>query len=72
MDTSFLGHEGSGEVIKKHKTVTKFNVGDNVILSWIKSNGIDASGAEYKTINGEKINSGPITTFSKKTTFGLW
>ncbi len=61
-----LGHEGSGIVIKTGPGVTKVKVGDEVILTWIESEGIDAKGAIYKS-EGTKINSGKITTFSNYT-----
>ena len=42
-----LGHEASGEVIEVGYGVTKVILGDNVILGWIKGDGIDAEGAKY-------------------------
>jgi S-(hydroxymethyl)glutathione dehydrogenase/alcohol dehydrogenase len=61
-----LGHEGSGEVIAIGENVTKVVVGDNVILGWIKGNGLEASGAKY-LCDGNVINSGKVTTFSTYT-----
>jgi len=61
-----LGHEGSGEVIAIGENVTKVVVGDNVILGWIKGNGIEAPGAKYLS-DGNVINSGKVTTFSTYT-----
>ena len=58
-----LGHEGSGIVLEVGPGVSKVKVGDEVILGWIKSDGIDALGAKY-TCNGQIINSGKVTTFS--------
>ena len=58
-----LGHEGSGIVVAIGKDVTKFAVGDGVILGWLKSNGLDAPGAKYKFGNVE-VNSGKVTTFA--------
>ena len=58
-----LGHEGSGIVEEIGPNVTKVKPGDHVILSWIKSIGIEAVGAKYKYKN-KIINSGPVTTFS--------
>ena len=58
-----LGHEGSGIVIKTGKNVTKVKKGDEVILTWIKSKGLNCKGGSIKHIN-KKINFGPITTFS--------
>lgn len=58
-----LGHEGSGVVIGVGRDVTKVKSGDEVILGWIKSGGIDAPGAKY-IFNCQIINSGPVTTLS--------
>ena len=58
-----LGHEGSGKVIDIGPGVTKFKEGDEVILSWIKSSGLEAEGAIYDSTMG-KVNSGQVTTFS--------
>lgn len=59
-----LGHEGSGIVVSIGPSVTKFKVGDRVILGWIKGTGIDAIGAKYK-YKDQIINSGGVTTFSE-------
>jgi len=59
-----LGHEGSGVVVKIGKGVKKVKNGDQVILSWIKSSGINSRNPEYLTKTNKKINSGKITTFS--------
>ena len=58
-----LGHEGSGIVITVGDGVTKVKPGDEVILSWIKGEGLDAPGAQYKR-GDQIINSGRVTTFS--------
>lgn len=58
-----LGHEGSGVVTDVGPEVSKVKVGDEVILGWIKGDGIDAPGAKYKC-NDQIINSGKVTTFS--------
>ncbi len=57
-----LGHEASGEVIEIGFGVSKFKVGDNVILGWIKGQGIEAEGAKYVYKN-QIVNSGKVTTF---------
>ncbi len=62
-----LGHEGSGKVIQIGKGVKKVKKGDQVILSWIKSQGLDSGGTQFKRKSGELINAGPITTFSNYT-----
>ena len=59
-----LGHEGVGTVFAKHKSVKKFRVGDEVILTWIKGEGGDSGGLEIEDTDGKKINAGPVTTFS--------
>jgi S-(hydroxymethyl)glutathione dehydrogenase/alcohol dehydrogenase len=61
-----LGHEGSGTVLSIGEGVTKVAVGDDVILGWVKGEGLDAPGAQYKL--GKKIiNSGRVTTFANFT-----
>jgi S-(hydroxymethyl)glutathione dehydrogenase / alcohol dehydrogenase len=60
-----FGHEAVGKVILIHKSIKKVKINDTVILSWIKSNGIQAKKPFYKNIDGIKINSGILTTFSK-------
>jgi len=61
-----LGHEGSGEVLEVGEGVTKIQPGDEVILGWLKGQGLDAPGAKYRC-NGQVINSGRVTTFSNHT-----
>lgn len=61
-----LGHEGSGIVLKTGPDVCKVKVGDEVILGWIKGDGIEAPGAKYEYDN-QVINSGRVTTFSNYT-----
>lgn len=58
-----LGHEGSGIVVAVGDGVTKVKPGDEVILGWVKGEGLDASGAKYKC-GDNIINSGRVTTFS--------
>ena len=58
-----LGHEGSGVVEDVGPDVKKFKKGDEVMLSWIKGNGIEAQGAIYDS-DDVVINSGKVTTFS--------
>ena len=57
-----LGHEASGVVVDI-VLKTKVKAGDEVILTWIKSSGIEATTPQYSH-NGRVINAGPITTFS--------
>lgn len=61
-----LGHEGSGVVIGIGDGVTKVRPGDEVILGWLKGEGIEAPGAKYECDN-KIINSGRVTTFSNYT-----
>ncbi|MCX6733045.1 MAG: zinc-binding dehydrogenase [Candidatus Roizmanbacteria bacterium] len=61
-----LGHEGSGQVLEVGKGVTKVLPGDEVILGWVKGEGLDAPGAKYLCA-GQTINSGKVTTFSNYT-----
>lgn len=58
-----LGHEASGIVKDVGLGVKKIKKGDQVILTWIKSNGIDAKTVNFNYKN-KKINSGKVTTFS--------
>lgn len=61
-----LGHEGSGVVVSVGSGVSKVKPGDEVILTWIKSSGIEAVGAIYQGAEGS-VNSGAVTTFSNYT-----
>ena len=58
-----LGHEASGVVVEVGGDVTKVKQGDEVILGWIKGQGLDAVGAKYKC-GDQIVNSGRVTTFS--------
>lgn len=59
-----LGHEGSGIVVARGEGVSKVNVGDHVILSWIRGSGLNGGPSRYLCEN-QVVNSGPITTFSQ-------
>ncbi len=61
-----LGHEGSGIVMAIGEGVTKVAIGDDVILGWVKGDGLDAPGAKYK-IGEVIVNSGRVTTFASFT-----
>ena len=61
-----LGHEGSGIVLAIGKDVTKVKIDDEVILGWIKGEGLDAPGAKYRC-GKQIINSGGVTTFCNYT-----
>jgi len=60
-----LGHEGSGIVEETGPQVKKVKKGDKVILSWMKSSGLDVPNTVYSW-GGKKVSSGAIITFSKK------
>jgi Zn-dependent alcohol dehydrogenase len=59
-----LGHEGYGKVINKHSGIKNFKIGDEVILHWRKSSGINAKSAKYNSKIGI-INAGQVTTLQK-------
>lgn len=58
-----LGHEGSGIVVGIGPDIKRFKINDKVILTWIKSNGIESKPISYKYKN-TIINAGKVTTFS--------
>ena len=55
-----LGHEGSGIVEKIGEGVTRVKKGDQVVLHWRKSAGIECEPPKYKW-KGKKLNSGKNT-----------
>lgn len=59
-----FGHEASGKVQSVGKRVKKVKIGDEVILSWIKGDGLDFGGFVLKNIRNQKINFGPLSAFS--------
>jgi S-(hydroxymethyl)glutathione dehydrogenase / alcohol dehydrogenase len=59
-----LGHEGTGNVMEIGEGVSKVKKDDKVVLSWIKSKGIDAGGAQYK-LNNKIVNAGAVTTLQQ-------
>ena len=58
-----LGHEASGIVVDTGPGVAKVKSDEEVVLTWIKSNGLEAAPPKY-VHRGKTINAGPITTFS--------
>ncbi len=62
-----LGHEASGKIVKVGPGVNTFEVGDLVVLHWMKNPKIkDCETPEYSYAKTKKkINSGRITTFSE-------
>lgn len=61
-----LGHEGAGTVLQVGAGVRKVAVGDEVILGWVRAEGMDPPGARYRC-QGRDIHSGRVTTFSHHT-----
>ncbi len=59
-----FGHEAVGQVIATGKKVKKVFPKDEVILSWIKGKGLDYGGFQLADVKNQKINFGPISTFS--------
>ena len=59
-----FGHEAVGQVIAIGKKVKKVLPKDEVILSWIKGKGLDYGGFQLANVKNQKINFGPISTFS--------
>jgi S-(hydroxymethyl)glutathione dehydrogenase / alcohol dehydrogenase len=60
-----LGHEGSGIVVEIGAGVTKVKPGDEVVLSWIKGNGLDVPGTVYRW-DARDVNAGGVTTFGRR------
>ena len=61
-----LGHEASGEVLEIGPGVTRFRVGDKVVLHWRPSSGIQSPTPKYKW-STKTINAGWVTTFNEQT-----
>ena len=61
-----LGHEGMGTVLEIGPHVTKVEVGQEVIIGWIKSGGIQAANPKFRS-GQHVINAGSATTFSELT-----
>ncbi len=61
-----IGHEGTGTVLEVGAAITKVKPGDKVVLSWIKSGGIEAGGTVYGW-NGRRVNAGGVTTLQRHT-----
>lgn len=59
-----LGHEAISEVIAVATDVENVEVGQKVVLHWMKGKGGEAQ-SHSQISNGNKINAGPITTFSE-------
>ena len=59
-----LGHEASGTVMEAGPGVRYAKAGDNVVMHWRKSLGIEATPPVYKW-HGRQVNAGWITTFNE-------
>ena len=62
-----LGHEGVGIVLEIGKLVTRVKPKDQVVLSWIRGEGLSEPGAIYKSKKGV-LNSGPVVTLCSEAT----
>jgi len=60
-----LGHEASGEVLDIGEGVSTVNQGDNVVLHWRPSSGIQSATPKYNW-NGTEVNAGWVTTFNEE------
>lgn len=58
-----LGHEGSATVLETGAGVKTVKKGDRVVMHWRQSNGIQSETPTYRW-NGQKVNSGWVTTFN--------
>ena len=58
-----LGHEGVGTVLEVGPGVTTVKSGDQVVLHWRPSSGIQSSTPKYRW-GGKKVNAGWVTTFN--------
>ena len=61
-----LGHEGIGIVREIGPGVTRFKPDDEVVLTWIKGEGLNAEPIIFESNLG-RINAGPVTTLSEFT-----
>lgn len=59
-----LGHEGSGAVVDVGSGVKFVKPGDNVVLHWMKGQGIEAETPVYEW-HGKRLNAGWVTTFNE-------
>ena len=58
-----LGHEGSATVLAAGEGVTRVKPNDRVVMHWRQSDGIQSPTPSYNW-NGQKVNSGWVTTFN--------
>ncbi len=60
-----LGHEASGEVLEIGPGVTRFGVGEKVVLHWRPSSGIQSPPPKYRW-GTKTVNAGWVTTFNEQ------
>ncbi|MBI4767527.1 MAG: zinc-binding dehydrogenase [Deltaproteobacteria bacterium] len=60
-----LGHEASGTVLETGPAVKTVKTGDQVIMHWRPSDGIQSDTPVYRW-NGRKVNAGWVTTFNRQ------
>ena len=60
-----LGHEGSGVVVAVGPGVKKVKPKNRIVLTWIKSKGIDADTPTFQDTCCGNINAGKVTTFNE-------
>lgn len=60
-----LGHEAVGVVEKTGSLVNKVEVGERVVLSWMKGLGGESQLPLYKRLDGTTVNAGRVTTFNE-------
>jgi S-(hydroxymethyl)glutathione dehydrogenase/alcohol dehydrogenase len=60
-----MGHEGCGIVESLGPDVTKFKIGDKVVMHWRQSSGIESDFPKY-FLDGKQFSSGKINTITEK------
>jgi len=59
-----LGHEATATVHAVGDGVTKVAAGDRVVLGWLRGQGLDSGGIQYRLADGGLINAGAVATFA--------
>jgi S-(hydroxymethyl)glutathione dehydrogenase/alcohol dehydrogenase len=60
-----IGHEGVGSVVSVGEGVSRVTPGQKVIISWMKGEGGDVPGTQYRSSHGATVNAGGVTTFAR-------
>lgn len=61
-----MGHEASGTVVSVGPNITQVRPDQNVVVSWIKGEGLNAPGPKYARARDHKlVNAGPVATFTE-------